>query len=56
MMRWLVFSLGIAIAAGAIYLVVRNDGQEMPLDEIDDASKQRLERVLREAERRDAAR
>jgi hypothetical protein len=49
-------ALGLAIAAGALALLVsggggdREGGLERPLSEIDDESRARLERVLREAD------
>ena len=55
-MRWLALSLGLAIAAAALYLLVGGDAARPvasgpPLSDIDDASRARLERVLQEAER-----
>ncbi len=52
-------ALGLAIAAGAIYLLTLGGGGGIgeglgpPLSEIDDESRARLERVLREADRED---
>jgi hypothetical protein len=53
--RWLLLSLGLAIAAGALYALLAGDGGAPPLDEIDDASRARLERALRQSERREGA-
>ena len=53
--RLLAFSVGLAVAAAAIYLLV-SGGQpppvasKLPSAEIDDASREKLERVLEEAE------
>jgi hypothetical protein len=50
-------ALGLAIAAGALYLMASGGGGGSeaglgpPLSEIDDESRARLERVLREADR-----
>jgi hypothetical protein len=55
--RWLVLTLGLAVAATALYVLAgggSGGGTAPPLDEIDEASKQRLDRVLREEERRRA--
>jgi hypothetical protein len=50
--RWLVLILGLAIAAGAAVLVASEVGDDAPpRGEIDDSSRGRLERVLREADR-----
>jgi hypothetical protein len=50
-------ALGLAIAAGALALLVSGGGVEEapgpPLSEIDDESRARLERVLREADQED---
>jgi len=49
---WLAWTLGaLAIAASAWLLLAREPTAPPPLDEIDDASRARLEAVLREAER-----
>jgi hypothetical protein len=50
--RWLILSLGLAIAAGAAYalLAAGPEGREPPLDRIDEASRARLERLLHDAE------
>lgn len=55
MRHWLVLSLGLAVAAAAGYAIVsvstpRGAPAGDPLDRIDDPSRDRLERVLREAE------
>lgn len=50
MKRWLPLSLGLAIVATALYLMARGGG-DRPLDDIDDASRAKLERVLGEAQR-----
>ncbi|MDH3212595.1 MAG: hypothetical protein OEM05_08930 [Myxococcales bacterium] len=53
MTRWLVLLLGLAIAAGAVYLLASGGEEDgPPLGEIDAPSRARLERVLREADRR----
>lgn len=56
MSRWLLVLLGLAIAAAALYALVA--GRELPLsesapplDDIDEASRHELERVLRDADR-----
>jgi hypothetical protein len=58
--RWLVLPLALGIGAAAFYVLAtggasdrRGDGR--PLDEIDEASRQSLDRVLREAEAEHAA-
>ncbi len=54
--RWLMLALGLAIVAGALALLVSGGGVGgeaslgPPLSEIDDESRARLERVLREAD------
>jgi hypothetical protein len=67
MRRWLVLSLGLGIAAAAGFalLTTRAPRRDAPapsvapdsaaLDEIDAASRARLEKILREAGREDAA-
>ena len=62
MNRWLLLVLGLAIAAGALFALVRGDsprlpaaGGSPPLDQIDADSRARLEQVLRDAEREEAA-
>lgn len=50
MMRWLVFALGIVVAAVGLYVVATLDPAPPAVDEIDPESRTRLERVLREAE------
>ncbi len=55
MKRWLVFALGLAIVGAALYgLAVRRADAPPALDEIDPASRERLERLLREAEREES--
>jgi len=49
--RWLVLLLGLLVAAGVLYLLASGGGGGRAPDEIDDASRARLERVLREADR-----
>jgi len=56
--RWWLLPLGIAIASLALLALLRGGPTLLPvaegpppLDEIDDGSRERLERVLREAER-----
>ena len=58
MRRWWLLPLGIAIASAALVALLRGGPTTLPvatgpppLDAIDDASRQRLERVLRDAER-----
>jgi ABC-type sulfate/molybdate transport systems ATPase subunit len=48
--RWLALALGLVIAALALYLLASSGGDE-PSGEIDAASRERLERVLEEADR-----
>ena len=55
MTRLLAWTLGLAAAAAALYLLTTSDGRapvasEPPLDEIDAESRAQLERVLRDAE------
>ena len=61
--RWLLLVLGLAIAAVALFALAGGDslrlpvaGGSPPLDEIDADSRARLEQVLRDAEREEAAR
>jgi hypothetical protein len=50
--RWLVLILGLVIAAGAVVLLASEVGEDAPpRGEINDSSRTRLERVLREADR-----
>ena len=56
MIRILALVLGLAIAGGTIFLLASGDRSVLrevapPLDDIDDASKEALERVLEEADR-----
>ena len=53
MRRWLILSLGLAAALGAAYALLGRGRyrDEPPLDHIDDASRARLERALRDSER-----
>jgi hypothetical protein len=47
-----VLILGLAIAAGAVYLLAAGvEGKGAPQDDIDASSRARMERVLREADR-----
>ena len=62
-MRRVVLSLGLALAAAALYWLFAagrpgpgDGGAGPPLDQIDDASRARLERVLREADEQEARR
>ena len=52
--RWLALSLGLAVAGGALYLLVgggrSSAPSDPPLDHIDAGSRQQLDRVLRDAE------
>jgi hypothetical protein len=52
--RWLVVAVALALAAGAFFALVKREPAPggPPLDEIDDASRQRLEQVLREEGKR----
>jgi hypothetical protein len=45
--RWLLVLVGLAVGAAALYALV--PGEDLPLDDIDAASRQKLERVLRES-------
>jgi hypothetical protein len=51
--RWLILSVGLAVALGAAYaLLVRSrEDSGPPLDRIDAASRAQLERVLRDTDR-----
>ena len=56
MSRWLLIPLALAVAAGA-WFALSGDGPDLPiatgpapLDEIDEASRLRLERVLEDAD------
>ena len=52
MTRGLVLILGLAIAAGAVYLLAAGvEGKGTPQDDIDASSRARMERLLREADR-----
>jgi hypothetical protein len=46
--RWLILSLGILIAAAALYALLLEWPKGSPLGEIDAESRDQLERVLRE--------
>jgi len=53
--RWLVFALALLVAGGAFWVLLRSGperraAQEPPMDAIDDASRVRLEQVLRDAD------
>jgi len=53
LVRWLLFIIGLAIAAAGIYALVdsgRFAAADPPLDDIDSASRARLEEVLRKAD------
>ncbi len=50
MQRWIALTLGLAVAAVSLYVLARGGGEE-PLGRIDAASRDSLERVLRQAER-----
>lgn len=54
MKRWLVVAVALALAAGAFLVLVQREPSAggPPLDEIDDASRERLERLLREEDER----
>ena len=47
MNRLLLVLMGLAIGAGALYALV--PGEQAPMDDIDAASRQRLERVLQDS-------
>lgn len=49
-MRWLLVAVALALAAGAFLVVVQREPSPggPPLDDVDDASRERLERLLRE--------
>jgi hypothetical protein len=47
--RWLLAMVGLAVGAAALYALVPEPGEDAPLDDIDAASRQQLERVLRES-------
>jgi hypothetical protein len=48
--RWLALSLGLGAAALAIWGLASRRPPAPPLDDIDDASRARLEQVLRDAD------
>ncbi len=50
MQRWIALTLGLAVAVLSLYVLVRGGGDQ-PLGRIDSASRDSLDRVLREAER-----
>jgi hypothetical protein len=52
--RWLVVAAALVLAAAALLVLVRRQPPPggPPMDRIDDASRQRLEQVLRDEERR----
>jgi hypothetical protein len=60
--RWLLLVLGLAVAAAGLFALAGGDFRLLPLasgpplEEIDAASRARLEQVLREAEREEAGR
>ncbi|MEE9609228.1 MAG: hypothetical protein V3U03_15920 [Myxococcota bacterium] len=56
MTRWLLVALGLGIAGAALYALVEGGRGPRPLDEIDDASRARLDRVLRDAEQQERQR
>ncbi len=51
MSRWLLLVLGLAIGVAGLVALARDSKTDPPLDEIDAASRARLERVLEEADR-----
>jgi ferric-dicitrate binding protein FerR (iron transport regulator) len=55
--RWLVLPLALGIGAAAFYVLITagGPGSDRPLDDIDTASRQSLERVLRDADRAEGA-
>ncbi|MDJ0850970.1 MAG: hypothetical protein QNK04_21575 [Myxococcota bacterium] len=50
MQRWIALTLGLAVAAVSLYVLAQGGG-EQPLGQIDAASRDSLQRVLREADR-----
>jgi hypothetical protein len=48
--RWLALALGLGAAALAVWALASRRPPAPPLDDIDDASRARLEQVLREAD------
>ncbi len=48
--RWIALTLGLAVAAVSLYVLAQGGG-EQPLGQIDAASRDSLQRVLREADR-----
>ena len=55
MKRLLILILGLSMAGGALFVLASSDPQGVGGGEIDDASRARLESVLREADRRGKA-
>ncbi len=49
MQRWIALIGGLGVAAAAVWFLLMGRG-EMPMGEIDDASRERLERVLEDSE------
>ena len=49
MQRWLAFTFGLAMGGGALY-VLASGAKAPPMGEIDSASRDRLERVLEDAD------
>ena len=49
MQRWIALIGGLGVAAAAVWFLVSDRG-EKPMGEIDDASRERLERVLEASE------
>ncbi len=49
MQRWLALTFGLAVVAGALY-VLASGGNDPPMGEIDAPSRAKLERVLEDAE------
>jgi hypothetical protein len=61
--RWLLLVLGLAVAAAGLFALVGGDAFRLPvasgpppMEEIDAASRARLEQVLRDADREEADR
>jgi hypothetical protein len=61
--RWLLLVLGLAVAAAGLFVLAGSDSLLLPvasgpppLEEIDAASRARLEQVLRDADREEAGR
>ena len=47
--RWMAVALGLVLLAAALFVLLTTDRAATPHAEIDDASREKLERVLRDA-------